>query len=132
MVNRGLADCSLRCLCPPESCSNQGDTSRCTIPRRCPPCRKGRNHSAGNSSPARCRHTHLQPRLSLETFPATCSPSISHRDEIHRPKRTFFRINHRVPQTRTPLQSADVCRPISHKLPHPDKRFERQDISPSL
>src|SRR5439155_11120644 len=116
MASLDLSDCLLRRLCPPASCSNQGDTSRCTIPRRCPPCRKGRNHSAGNSSPARCRHTHLQPRLSLETFPATCWPSISHRDEIHRAKRTVFWITRRPRRIDTRLQLANVCLPLWHKL----------------
>src|SRR5437773_3885679 len=132
MANRGLADCSRRRLCPPGSCNNRDDTNRRTIPRRCRPCRKGHTRSAETISPARCPHTHLQPRLSLEIFPATCSPSISRRDEIRCPTRMFFLLNRRAPQIQTPLQSANVCPPISHKLPHRGKRLGRPDISPFL
>src|SRR6266480_5174362 len=132
MANRDLADCSRPLLCPPAPCNNRGDTNRCTIPRRCRPYHKGRNRSEETISPARCRHTRLQPRLSLEIFPATCSPSISHRDEIHRPTHKFFLITRRAPQIQTPLRSADVFLPISRRLPHPGKRLGQPDICPSL
>src|SRR5438874_439565 len=132
MANRALADCSRRLLCSPVSCNNRGDTNRCTIPRCCRPCRKGRTRSAETISPARCQHTHLQPRLSLEIFPAKCSPSIFRRDEIHRPRRLFFLTNRRAPQIQTPLRLADVCPPISRRLPRPEKRLGQPDIFPSL
>src|SRR5207247_7069079 len=117
--NRGLADCSRRRLCRPGSCNNQHDTNRCTIPRRCQPCHEDRNHSAETISLAQCRRIHLRLHLSPEIFPATYSPSISRRDEIHRPTRMFFLTTRRAPQTRTPLQSANVYPPISLQLPHP-------------
>src|SRR5437867_3911348 len=132
MANRALADCSRRLLCSPVSCNSRADTNRCTIPRRCPPCRKGRTRSEEKISPAQCRQTHLQPRLSLEIFPAKCSPSISHRDEIHRPRRMFSLTTRRAPQIQTPLRSANVCPPISRRLPRLEKRLGQPDIFPSL
>src|SRR6266498_2558519 len=132
MANRDPADCSRRLLCPPVSYNNRGDTNRCTTPKRCRQCHKGRTRSAETISQARCRHTHLQPRLSPEIFPAKCSPSTSHRDEIHHPTHKFFLITRRGPQTRTPLQSVNVCPPISHTLLRRGKRSEQRDISPCL
>ena len=128
MANQGPVDCSSRHLYRQASCSNQGDTNRCTIPRHCQPCRTKRSHSAETISPARRRCIHLQPRPSLEIFPAMCSPSISHRDEIRRPTHMFFLINRRAQQIQTPLRLVNVCPPISHRLPRRGKRSERPDI----
>src|SRR5205823_6117531 len=132
MASPDPVDCARLRLCPPASGSNRGDTNRCTIPRRCQPCRKGRNHLGETISPGKCRHNRLHLHLSLEIFPAMCLPSISHRDEIHLPTRMFFLINRRGPQIQIPLQSANVCPPISRKLPRRGKQSAPQDNSPSL
>src|SRR5207248_4273824 len=99
-----------------------------TIPRHCQPCRTDCSHSAETISPARRRRIHLQPRLSLEIFLATCSPSIFRQDEIRRPTRMFSLTNRRVQQIQTPPQSVNVCPPNSHKLPRRGKRSEQPDI----
>src|SRR5205814_8139751 len=119
MPNRDLADCSRPLLCPPAPCNNRGDTNRCTIPRRCRPYHKGRNRSEETISPARCRHTHLQPRLCQEIVPATCSTATFHQDELHRRTHKSFLISRRAPQIQTPLQSADAVPTTSRRLRRP-------------
>src|SRR5437762_8188522 len=108
MGNQDLGDCLPRRLCPLASCNNQGDTNRCTIPRRCQPCHEDRNHSAETISLAQCRRIHLRLHLSPEIFPATYSPSIFRGAEIHCPTRMFFLTIPRAQQTQTPLRSEDV------------------------
>src|SRR5436309_5717147 len=132
MVRPVPADCARRRLYPLLSCSNQGDTNRCTIPKCCRPCRKGRSHSAEMISPVRCPCNRLRPHLALEIFPATCWPSICRRDENHRPKRTFFLTTRRARQIQTPLRSANVYLPISRKLLRQSTRCARPDSSPCL
>src|SRR6266516_6750194 len=132
MANQGPVDCSSRHLYRQASCSNQGDTNRCTIPRHCQPCRKVRNHSAKTISPAQCLHNRLHQHLSPEIFPATCWPSIFHWAETHRPTRRFFPITRRAQQIQTPLQLANVWLPISQTLPRQDKRSAAPDNSPCL
>src|SRR5215813_5126234 len=101
---------SLR-LCLPASRSNQGGTSRCTIPKRCRPCRKAHSHSAETISPARRRRNRLRRHLSQEIAPAMCWPSICRRDEIRHPTHMFFLTTRRERQIQTPLQSANVFLP---------------------
>src|SRR5882724_8612065 len=132
MANPAPAGCAPLRLCPSASRSNQGDTSRCTIPKRSPPCRKGRSHLAETISPVRCPCNRLRPHLALEIFPARCWPSIFRRDEDHRPRRTFFLITRRARQIQTPLRSANVYLPISRKLLRQGTRCARPDSSPCL
>src|SRR6266513_2467816 len=132
MPSPALVDCAPLHLYPSASRSNQGDTNRCTIPRRCRPCRKGRSHLAETISPVRCPCNRLRPHLALEIFPATCWPSIYRRDEIHRPIHMSSLRDRRAPQIQTPLQSANVCPSISHKLPRRGTRSALPDNCPSL
>src|SRR5262249_50441573 len=127
-VNRGLADRAPRHLYQPGFGSNQGDTNRCTIPRRFRPCRKDRNRLAEMISPARFQRSHLRPHLSQEIFPATYSPSIFPQGEAHHPTRTFFLTNLLAQQIQTPLRSANVCPPILRMRPRLGKQCARQDI----
>src|SRR4029077_4432130 len=132
MVNPALAGCAPLRLCLQASRSNLADTNRCTIPKRFQPCRKGGIHLAETISPAQCPRNHLRPHLSLEMLPATCWPSIFRRDEIHRPRRMFFLTIRRAPQIQPPLRSANVCPPISRKLPRQGTQSPPLDSSPSL
>src|SRR4029077_3963222 len=131
-ANPAPADCAPLRLCLRAYYSNQGDTSRCTIPKRSRPCRKGRSRLAETISPARCLCNRLRPHLALEIFPATCWPSICLRDEIHRPRYMFFLTNRRAPQIQTPLRSANVYPPILRKLPRQSTQSPPRDNSPSL
>src|SRR6476620_2481355 len=132
MLSLALAGCAPRRLCPSVSRSNQGDTSRCTIPKRSQPCRKGRSHLAETISPARCLCNRLRPHLALEIFPARCWPSICRRDEIRRPTRMSFLTDRRAPQIQTPLRSANVYPPILRKPPHQSTQSPPRDSSPCL
>src|SRR6478609_7688630 len=132
MANPAPVGCAPLRLCLRAFYSNQTDTNRCTIPKRFRPCRKGRSHSAETISQGRCRRNRLPPHLSLEMLPATCWPSIFRRDEIHRPRRMFFLTNRRARQIQPPLRSANVCPPISRKLPRQGTQSPPQDSSPSL
>src|SRR6516162_2483752 len=132
MLNQVPADCARLRLYLSTPDNNRGDTSHCTTPTRFRPYRKVHSHSAETISQARCLRNHPHPRLSPEIAPAMCWPSIFRRDEIHRPTHTFFLINRHVRQIQTPLRSANVCLPISRKLPRQGTRCGRQDNSPCL
>src|SRR6476646_6809578 len=132
MATRAPADCAPLRLCLRAFYSNQADTSRCTIPKRFRPCRKGHSHLTETISRGRCRRNRLRPHLSLETLPATSWPSIFRRDEIHRPRRMFFLTHRRAPQIQTPLRSVSVYPPISRKLPRQGTQFPPRDSSPYL
>src|SRR6266705_7114811 len=132
MASPALAGCAPLHLCPSASRSNQGDTNRCTIPIRCRPRRKDRSHLAETISPVRCLCNRLRPHLALEIFPAMCWPSIFRPDENHRPTHTFFLTSRRARQIQTPLRSANVYLPISHKLLRQGTRCARPDNSPYL
>src|SRR5206468_5259885 len=127
VVNQVLADCLPHHLYLPASCSSRGDTSRCTIPKRCPPCRRVHNHSSRTISPAQYLHNRRHQYPSLEIFPARCWPSISRWAEIHRPTRMSFPTTRRAQQIQTRLQLANVFPPISRKLPRLDKRSVTPD-----
>src|SRR4029453_4767042 len=122
MVRPALAGYAPLRLCRPASGSNRGGTNRCTIPTHCRTCRKGRTYLAETILPARCPCNRLRPHLSPEMFPATCWPSIFHRDEDHRPRRTFSLTTRRAQRIQTPLRSANVFLPISRKLLRRDRR----------
>src|SRR4029077_1219400 len=119
-------------LCLGALYSNQADTSRCTIPKRSRPCRKGRSHSAETISQGLFRRNRLRLHLSPEMLPATYWPSIFRPDEIRRPKRMSFLTDRRAPQIQPPLRSADVYPPILRKLPHRSTQSPPRDCSPCL
>src|SRR5215831_16320896 len=132
MVSPALVDSAPLRLCRPASGSNQDVTNRCTIPTHFQTYRKGRTYSAETISPVRCRRNRLRQHLSLEMFPATYWPSICRRDETHHPTHTFFLIIRRAQQIQTPLRSANVCPPISRKLPRQDRRCAARGNFPCL
>ena len=119
-AGRGCRSAPAGCAPPRRRRSDgrcQRGTSRCTTPRRCPPCRRVRNrwregaHRGGpRSRPRRCR--------SRGSGPGRCWPSSGRPAAARLPMRSAFRRARPVPRTRTRPRWAGACGPtcVVHRV----------------
>ncbi len=91
---------------------NPGDTSRCTIPRRCRRCRTGRSRWGETSRPERCGRIR-RPRCSDRgNVPPRYWLAISRPGAVRRPRRNVHAPCRRARRSPIRPRSAAACRPI--------------------
>jgi hypothetical protein len=95
--------------------SSRGDTSPSTIPRRCPPCRRGRSRWAGSASRGRCARSRPPSCCGRGSGPGRCWPSSSRGGGSSRPRRRAAASGRRARHIPTPPRWGGASPPTSRR-----------------